>query len=306
MSLCRVPAQGASRGFVTRPFDSSRCLGRGFSVRIPPHGLARGTPLVLTLLCGLLAGCSTFAPQIQPPGQQILKEPPAAGWTTDKLLQILDQRDRQFRSVRALASVSYRGPEGRQGFQEAIVVQRPDRARLETLSMLGAILIVTVNADQIAGFHPREGVFIRGESTKENLFRYTRIPLELEEMTRLLVGLPPVAPGSDWQTAGGSLYRDRGGQGKEIVTFDLPSGVPVRWHRLAADGSPELSAAFENFSSTPAGLFPSKIIFEAAGQQRSVEIVYEAPEINAALPAELFSQQKPVNAKELPIEALGG
>jgi hypothetical protein len=305
LSLCRVPAQGASRGFVTRPFDSSPGLSRGFSLRIPPHGLARGTPLVLTLLCGLLAGCSTFAPQIQPPGPQILKEPPAAGWTTDKLLQILDQRDRQFRSVRALASVSYRGPEGRQGFQEAIVVQRPDRARLETLSMLGAILIVTVNADQIAGFHPRESVFIRGESTKENLFRYTRIPLELEEMTRLLVGLPPVAPGSDWQTAGGSLYRDRGGQGKEIVTFDLPSGVPVRWHRLAADGSPELSAAFENYSSTPAGLFPSKIIFESASQKRTVEIVYEAPEINAALPAELFSQQKPANAKELPIEALG-
>jgi hypothetical protein len=74
---------------------------------------------------------------------------------------------------------------------------------------------------------------------------------------------------------------------------------------LGSDGSPELSAAFENFSSTPAGLFPLKIIFEAAGQKRSVEIVYEGPEINAALPAELFSQQKPASAKELPIEALG-
>ncbi len=276
--------------------------------RLPANGASRGlgARFILTLLGGLLAGCSTFAPLIQPPDAQILKEPPAAGWTTDKLLQILEQRDRQFRSVRSLASVSYRGPEGQQGFQEAILVQRPDRARLETLSMLGAILIVTVNGDQIAGFHPREGVFIRGESTKENLYRYTRIPLELEEMTRLLVGLPPVAPGSDWQTAGGSLYRDRGGQGKEIVTFDLQSGLPVRWHRLGPDGSSVLSAAFENYSSTPAGPFPSKIIFEAAGQQRSVEIVYEAPEINAALPSELFSQQKPANSKELPIEALGG
>lgn len=275
-------------------------LGRGPA----PRRLAAG--LVSALLCGFVSGCATFVPQIQPPGDQILREPPPAGWSADKLLQILDQRDRQFRSMRALASVSYRGPEGRQGFQEAILIQRPDRARLETLSMLGAILIVTVNADQIAGFHPREGVFIRGESSKENLFRYTRIPLELEEMTRLLVGLPPVAPATDWQAGGGSLYHDRGGQGKEIVTFDLQSGLPVRWYRLAADGSAELSAAFENFLPTPAGLFPSKIILEAAGQQRSVEIAYEAPEINAALPAELFSQQKPANAKELPIEALGG
>ena len=172
--------------------------------------------------------------------------------------------------------------------------------------MLGAILILTVNGDQIAGFHPREGVFVRGESSKENLFRYTRIPLELEEMTRLLVGLPPVARASDWQIAGSSLYRGADGQEREIVTFDLQSGLPTRWHRLGADGSSQLSAAFENFSPTAAGLFPLKIIMEAAGQQRSVEIVYEEPEVNAALPAELFSQQKPANAKELPIEALGG
>ena len=306
MNPRRVPAKAASGRLAARPFDSSPGrLGRGFSLRIPPHGLARGASLVMTLFCGLLAGCATFAPRIQAPSPQILEEPPVAGWGAEKLLQILDQRDRQFRSVRALASVSYRGPEGRQGFQEAILVQRPDRARLETLSMLGVILIVTVNGDQIAGFHPREGVFIRGESTKENLFRYTRIPLELEEMTRLLVGLPPVAPASDWQTAGDSLYRDRGGHGKEIVTFDLQTGLPVRWHRLGANGSPELSAAFENFAPTPAGLFPLKIIFESAGQQRSLEIAYEEPEINAALPSELFSQQKPANAKELPIEALG-
>ena len=274
---------------------------------VPASEASRGLSarLVSTLLCGLLCGCATFEPRIQPPAPQILKEPPAAGWSTDKLLQILDQRDRQFRSVRALASVSYRGPEGRQGFQEAILVQRPDRVRLETLSMLGAILIVTVNGDQIAGFHPREGVFVRGESSKENLFRYTRIPLELEEMTRLLVGLPPVAPASNWRSAGGSLYRDRDGQGKEIVTFDLQSGLPIRWYRLGADGNPELSAAFENFSPTPAGLFPSKIILEAAVEQRSVEIVYEGPEINAQIPAELFSQQKPANVQEYPIEALG-
>ena len=103
-----------------------------------------------------------------------LGQQPVAGWTAEKFLGILSQRDRQFQSLRSLASVYYRGPEGTQGFQEAVLVQRPDKARLETLSLLGAILIVTVNADQIAGLHPSEGVFVRGKSSKENLFRYTR------------------------------------------------------------------------------------------------------------------------------------
>jgi hypothetical protein len=74
---------------------------------------------------------------------------------------------------------------------------------------------------------------------------------------------------------------------------------------LSPDGRPELSAAFENFSSTPAGLFPSKITLEAGAQQRSLEIGYQEPEINVEMAPSLFVQEKPANAKEIPIEALG-
>jgi len=252
----------------------------------------------------VVVGCSTVARQIPLP-PELGSGPPAAGWTADKLAGILAQREQQFKSLRSLASVHYRGPEGTQGFQEAVLVQRPDKARLETLTLLGAILIVTVNADQIAGFHPREGLYLRGKSSKENLFRYTRIPLELHEMTRLLIGLPPVKNSADWQITGGSLYRELNGQGKEIVVFDLTREVPIRWYRLGSDGSPELSAAFDDFSSTPAGLFPAKITLEAQPQKRSLEIVYQEPEVNVEIAPSLFVQEKPASAQEVPIEALG-
>ena len=265
--------------------------------------VARG--LLWAVVPAAFVGCSMFASQIPSPTSKELAAPPAAGWTADKLTAILARRDQQFQSLRALGSVYYRGPEGRQGFQEAVLVQRPDKARLETLSGLGAILVVTVNAGQIVGFHPREGVFVRGKSSKENLFRYTRIPLELQEMTRLLLGLPPVPRAADWKIAGSSLYRELDGQKKEIVTFDLTRELPVRWYRLGADGSSELSAAFDNFSPTPVGLFPSKIILEAAVQQRSLEIAYQEPEVNVEMAPSLFVQEKPPNVKELPIEALG-
>ena len=274
--------------------------------RLPTQGaLGKITKRVLwVVITGAMVGCSTVARQIPPPeldsGQQ-----PVAGWTADKLVGILAQRDQQFQSLRSLASVHYSGPEGTQGFQEAVLVQRPDKARLETLTLLGAILIVTVNADQIAGLHPREGLYLRGKSSKENLFRYTRIPLELQEMTRLLIGLPPVMIAADWQISGSSLYRELNGPGKEIVVFDLAREVPIRWYRLGSDGSPELSASFDNFSSTPAGLFPSKISLEAGAEKRSLEIVYQEPEVNVAIAPALFVQEKPANAQEVPIEALG-
>jgi hypothetical protein len=253
-----------------------------------------------------MVGCSTMARPIPSPPQLELEQPPVTGWTADKLAGILSHRDRQFQSLRALASVSYRGPEGTQGFQEAVLVQRPDKVRLETLSLLGAILIITVNGDEIAGFHPRERLYLRGKSTKENLYRYTGIPFELQEMTRLLAGLPPVRNSTGWQIGGNSLYRELDGGGKEIVVFDLAREIPVRWYLLGPDGSPTLSAAFENFSATPAGLFPSNITLEAktSAQKRSLDIVYQDPEVNVEIAPSLFDQEKPPNAKEVPIEAL--
>lgn len=249
-------------------------------------------------------GCATVVRQIPPSPELDLGRPPVDGWTADKLAGILAQREQKFKSLRSLASIHYRGPEGNQGFQEAVLIQRPDKARLETLTLLGAILIVTVNENQIAGLHPREGLYLTGKTTKENLFRYTRIPLELPEMTRLLIGLPPVMNSADWRISGRSLYRATNGGGKEIVVFDLAREIPIRWYRLAPDGKPELSAAFENFSPTAAGLFPSKITLEDAMEERLLEIVYQEPELNVAIEPSLFVQAKPANAREVPIEAL--
>ena len=271
----------------------------------PMRGALRAVTRSFVFVVLLATGCSTVVTNIPSPTGLDLNQPADPGWTAEKLAGVLARRDEQFRSLRTLAAVSYRGPEGTQGFQEAVLIQRPDKARLETLTLLGAILIVTVNADEVAGFHPREGLYLRGKSSKENLFHYTQIPLELQEMTQLLMGLPPVPSAADWQLSGNSLYRALNEQGKEIVVFDLERVVPVRWHRLATDGSPELSASFDNFSTTSAGLFPLKIKLETGTQERALEIVYQEPEINVTLADSFFVQEKPPNVKEVPIEALG-
>jgi len=53
-------------------------------------------------------------------------------------------------------------------------------------------------------------------------------------------------------------------------------------------------------------LFPLRVFIEAPRQGRKLDIRFEEPELNAALPAELFFQLKPAHAQELPIESLGG
>lgn len=245
-----------------------------------------------------LFGCATVAP---PPESKL----PAPAWEASKLIESLTQRGRQFSSMRSLAQVDYAGPDGKQGFQEAVLVQRPDRLRLETLTFLGAILIVTANNKEIIGYHPREGVFVRGERTKDNLRRYTQIPLELEEITTLLMGLPPVESSAPWKQEGNALVFSPNGRKRDMVTFESQQPVPTKWERFNADGKVELSAQFSNYISTAGGLFPLRIVFEANLQKKKVEIKYQEPELNAAIPADLFSQQKPANAQEVPIEAVG-
>ena len=254
--------------------------------------------LILTAVAIALFGCATVTP---PPERKL----PAPVWEAGKLIESITQRDRQFRSLRALAQIDYAGPEGKHGFQEAVLVQRPDRLRLETLTFLGAILIVTANDKEIIGLHPREGVFVRGSPTKENLRRYTQIPLELKEITTLLSGLPPVDVNATPSLDGNTLIFAQNGRKRDALTFDLQQPVPSKWERFNAEGKVELSAQFSNYVSTPAGLFAQRIVFEAPLQKKKVEIRYQEPEINGSIPAELFSQQKPANAQEVPIEAVG-
>ena len=266
-----------------------------------PSRFTRSAKLVkASILATVLgfAGCATVTPPPQP-------KLPAPEWERSKLIDSMSQRVQQFRSIKTLAQVDYSGPDGKHGFQEAVLVQRPDRLRLETLSFLGAILIVTANSKELVGYHPREGVFVRGDRSKDNLRRYTQIPLDLEEITMLLIGLPPVDPKASAEQDGNALIFSGKDGRRDVIAFESQQPVPTKWERLNASGSVELSAEFSDYIQTPAGLFASRIVFEANLQRKKIQIRYQQPEINATISPELFSQQKPANVQEVPIEAIG-
>ena len=258
------------------------------------------TVIILAAIASGLVGCAALT--VPPTPAKI----PAIHWQAEELIGAVRRRQEEFRSLRALARVDYVGPEGKRQFQEAILVQRPDRLRLETLSFLGAILIVTVNDREIVGYQPRDDLFVRGRPSRENLFRTIQIPLELDEITALLLGLPPVDPIAPPRLEGNALVFLSDGQKRDAVAFESRMAVPTKWERFNGTGEVRLSAQFADYVSTPAGLFPSKISVNAPFQGKKLEIRYEQPELNVSLQAGLFSQQKPANVKELPFEALGG
>jgi hypothetical protein len=254
--------------------------------------------LIAAAVC-TINGCASIK---SPPAKPDL---PAKQWQAGELIHSLSDRQKQFRSLRTLARLDYAGPDGKGNVQEAVLIQRPDRLRLETLTFLGAVLIVTVNDREIIGYHPREGIFVRGPLNKENLFRYTQIPLELDEMTSLLLGLPPVDTGAPVRQEGPALVFLPNGLKQDAVAFEAQAPVPTKWERFNDAGAVELSAQFLDYVLTPAGPFPSRIQIQAQLQKRKLDIRYQQPEVNASLPPEIFTQEKPAHAEELRLETLG-
>jgi outer membrane lipoprotein-sorting protein len=252
------------------------------------------------LFCGLvaaLAACSTTKP---PP---IVPETlPDERRPIDDLLQTLARRDKELTSLRSLASVYYNGPDARQSFQEVVVVKRPDRLRLETLYPLGVLMIVTASPEDLTVYHTREGVFYHGKS--DNLWRFTRIPLNVAETASLLMGLPPGTKGQ-WRHEGPTIVRDAGGGWKETVAFQQGEPLPIRWQLLNPSGGVELVAEFGDYTQTAAGPFPIRIALENPTQKRRIEVTYKDPEVNADLPPTLFVQKKPDNAREVALDSTG-
>jgi len=254
------------------------------------------------IVTGIAIGsCAPIGPSVALPDID-----PSRGPATEELVRGLAKRVDQVRSLRSLSFINYRNKDKKGGFRVALLVDRPDRLRLETLSPLGAILVLTANGDEVVGFLPRKRILYRGVSSKRNLFRFTQIPLELTELTSLLLGLPPVDAEGPWNGEDHAIYRRLPSGGSEWVDFDPVMGIPVRWDRLDSDGNTELSAVFSDFVSTTVGSFPLKIFLESGAEDKSWEIRYREPEVNVQIPVPLFVQQRPSHVREIPLESLGG
>jgi hypothetical protein len=255
--------------------------------------------VVLYALIAMLAGCSTTRTPLLPEQFPEERRPVA------DLVKSLARREGEFKSLRSLASVYYSGPDGKQNFQEIVVVSRPDRLRLETLYPLGVLMIVTASPQELTGYQTREGVFYHGKSSRENLWRFTQIPLSVTEAASLLIGLPPRTDG-EWRHDGPSIVRDSGGGWKEAVTFHPAEPLPIRWQLLNPSGGIEMAAEFADYTTTPAGSFPMRIALETPAQKRRLEIAYKEPELNIDLAPALFVQKKPNNAREVALDLIGG
>jgi hypothetical protein len=256
---------------------------------------------VLALVLG--TGCAAVRrPAVAPLAQGPL---PAAA----DLLTLLRHERTSRTSLRTLAKVAYDGPDGNGHTRQVLVVARPTRLRIEVLSALGSLFVLTADDGVLAAYAPREGTIYRGHASRANLWRYAHVDLSVADVVNLLLGTPPPRVGRN-----------------EVVSFDpemkaielwreIDSGAQVVWFngmlRATAveerdnEGRVRWRARFEDFAPNQADL-PQRVEIEIPPQNQHLAIDLQDPEINPTLTESIFRLSTPPGVAEVHLDDTAG
>lgn len=200
-----------------------------------------------------------------------------------------------------------------------MMLERPDRVRFDAMTQFGPAAVLTSDGASFALTDLRENRFFAGPTCAENIARLLGMPLEAEDLARLLVG---EAPERSFETPGEGHLDCESGQ-YVIETTDPASGrvdrrvydvrqadvegplesqrLRVREHtRHAADGTLEYRVRWDDYrfvedlesSATPReGLAMAfRVQFEIPPRGIDTLVRFESIELNPTLESNVFVQ----------------
>jgi outer membrane lipoprotein-sorting protein len=245
---------------------------------------ARGAALLALLAT---AACVRRAP---PPD---LAADPAA------LLAQVEATQAKVVSVRGEARVRVDSPSGSGTVTMFVAAARPDRVRLDTLDFFGnAAGVLVADGGRFSLLDLREGVFLRGAATPENLARLLPLALPADELVLLLCGAVPIAPGRPVAVEAGdgvALLTVEGDGARQRL--DVGPGAAVHASTIAGGagsrGGAAYRASFGRFEERAGRPFPGEVRLEGTDGKVKVKLSWKEIEPNAVLPEGGFTLAPP-------------
>lgn len=222
--------------------------------------------LAFCLVSGL-TGCPATVPR------------PADGPTTpEPVLARLRERGEAISSLSGLLSIeAWRGDE-RVRARQLIMVQRPDRLRVDTLTPFDQPVSMMASDGVIVSIYSLEGRrYHQGKATPENLSRLLQLPLTGHELTALLSGGIPLLSYTeahlDWDDGRGAyLLRLSAGTRRQDIWVE--SGLFRVLELLTYEGGTLVfSARFGDYSDRGPRAVPRRLRFEVPGRKLRVDAV---------------------------------
>jgi hypothetical protein len=247
---------------------------------------AAAVAVALAVLCEL-AACALI------PGARSSSVRPVLSTHTSEAIAALAKREGVLHSMRTGAVMKYSAANGRHFMtHEQIAMKRPANLRVEALSPFGATMVLTADdAGRLMIFDPSNNRLLSGSANAATLARYVRIPMAPAEAIDLLMGLAPDP--AQLETPPDSVTLENG---MTVVGWRLDTGgtreLGFIGERLAmvrerdARGERRYEVRYADWRPAGDVSFPHKVDADFPASRFTVR--YEAPVLNAILPASIF------------------
>jgi outer membrane lipoprotein-sorting protein len=241
------------------------------------------------------------------PAAKLAPRLPATTPTAERLVETLAERRAALRSIRGFAQIAYETGDDNLGARHAVLVRSPDHFRLEVLSPFGALAVIATDARELVVYARREAKIYRGPASAASVGAYTQVPVEVADVTSILLGSPP-----DRSVTGPmTVTRDDAAKafkltmpvagGRQLVWFDPETLVPVASETPLGDGL-RLRVAFGEYRDIGTFRFPHAIDMQAEPGARVVRVRYATPSVNTDIADNLFRFPPREGLQELVIE----
>ena len=218
----------------------------------------------------------------------------------------LAARHAALQSLRALARLRYEAPEESGTLREALIVARPDRLRVEVLSMLGSLFLVTASRGTLAAYAPREATVYRGAASPDNLERYARVALPVHQLIDLVLATPAPHPATrsevSFDTVRGAVRLARMLADRQESVWFSSTGLPVAAEERGRDGYVNWEATFGGYQDHAGLAVATEITLAFPRWSRLLALALEGVEINPTLDNAVFTLQTPPGSTEIHLE----
>ncbi len=230
---------------------------------------------------------------------------------------------RAVRGLRAEARVDQRGPKKRVRGTVLMMMERPDRLRLDAMTRFGPAAILTADGEEFAFADLREKRFLSGRTCPANIGRMLGIEFSPEDVGRLLIGQTPLIPAQSEHIecrGGGYMIRRTSPTGeRQEITFDIrpeDRKRPVAQQHLrlrrsevfGTDGKSIWNVEFDSYSvvternarqsSLPQGVaLPMRVRLIDRRNGADTIIRFKRIELNVDAPKQAFSQTAPPGSR---------
>lgn len=245
--------------------------------------------LICSALAALLAaGCLPVSPPTP-------REMPEAS----QLIERLDAQGSAVQTVKGLVRTKLETPQGREAFSQVLLIERPDRLRVEVLGLLGQpVLKLVSDGRELTIALPGERYY-RGAASAENLERFTHLPLEPQQLVELLLGDVPYGhPGPVTVETTGEGYALVSQSDRDMERFFFDPQLHLTGAEYLRDGVEWLRLSYGDYSDEGMPL-RSGLTLPLLGI--SAELTFSSAIVNAPLAAERFVLPVPVGSDVQPL-----